>query len=61
MCPARGEKNKNNNGQLGINNVTPWTVICVRLKFYADKNSFMGGGGGWILFYSRFFFFSQDI
>ena len=35
-CPARGKK-KNDNGQLGINNVTPGTVICVTLQFYAVK------------------------
>ena len=41
-CPARGEK-QNDNGQSGINNVTLGTVVCVRLQFYAVKNSFMGG------------------
>ena len=40
----RGEKKKkNDNDQLGINNVTPGTVIYVSLQFYAVKNSFMGG------------------
>ena len=55
--PLEVKKKQNDNGQLGINNVTPGTVICVRLQFYAVKNSFMGG---YFILFPIFLFF-RDI
>ena len=43
--------------QLGINSVAPGTVICIRLQFYAVKNSFMGG---YFILFPIFLFF-RDI
>ena len=50
------QKKKNDNGQLGMNNVTPGTVICVTLQFYAVRNSFMV-----FFFYFYFFIFSATL